>query len=381
MHLSLRMCAAFLFCLSPLACTAQTSPAGSAAPTQVTPASGQSGTDLTARPLPSAPNSFHADSTINLVVVVTDKSGRPVTGLDLPDFTLLDNNQPSKILSFHAYSGPVQQADSPVEAIVLFDTVNTTFDAVSYTRQQVENFLRLNGGHLAVPVSIAWLTNDGIEGPSEPSQDGNALAAQLDASEGRLRSITRSAGAYGAIERFQLSTNMLGTLVRSESDKPGRKLLIWAGPGWPMLDAPNIEISNKTQQALFGEIVQLSTMMRLAHIDLYSISQGMSGPETFLYQSFVKGVKKVQQANIPNLGLKVLAVQSGGLVLPPTNDVASAIKQCLQDADAFYTLSFEPPPADGPNQYHELKVRIGTPGLTARTNTGYYDQPEQPSAP
>jgi VWFA-related protein len=162
--------------------------------------------------------------------VVTDKSGKPVPGLALTDFTLLDNNQPAKILSFHAYQAPAQKPDPPVEAILIFDTVNTTFDAVSYTRQQVENFLRANGGHLPLPVLLAWLTNDGIVAQPVPSVDGNALAAQLDAYEGRLRSITRAAGAYGAIERFQLSTHMLDQIARAEVDKPGRKLLIWAGP-------------------------------------------------------------------------------------------------------------------------------------------------------
>ena len=47
----------------------------------------------------------------------------------------------------------------------------------------------------------------------------------------------------------------------------------------------------------------------------------------------------------------------------------------MQDAGIYYSLSFEPPPADGPNDYHELKMRVDRPGLTARTNTGYYDQP------
>ena len=40
----------------------------------------------------------------------------------------------------------------------------------------------------------------------------------------------------------------------------------------------------------------------------------------------------------------------------------------------FYSVSFDPPPADGPNEYHKLEVRIDKPGLSARTNTGYYDQ-------
>ena len=48
----------------------------------------------------------------------------------------------------------------------------------------------------------------------------------------------------------------------------------------------------------------------------------------------------------------------------------------------FYTLSFDPPYAAQPDEYHGLKVQIGAPGLSARTNTGYYDQPvfyDQPS--
>lgn len=39
---------------------------------------------------------------ITLDVVVTDKSGKPVAGLQQQDFTLLDNKEPNKILSFNA---------------------------------------------------------------------------------------------------------------------------------------------------------------------------------------------------------------------------------------------------------------------------------------
>jgi hypothetical protein len=39
---------------------------------------------------------------ISLDVVVTDKSGKPVPGLQQQDFTLLDDKQPQTILSFRA---------------------------------------------------------------------------------------------------------------------------------------------------------------------------------------------------------------------------------------------------------------------------------------
>lgn len=330
------------------------------------------------QPVPASPQ---GNGNITLIVMVTDKSGHPVPGLAQSDFTLLDNNHPASIVAFHAFDGTAQAPDPPTEAIILFDTVNTGFEQVSYARQQVQNFLLQNGGHLPVPMAVYWLTNKGVQAWAQPTTDGNALATQLEATESHLRTINRSAGAYGAIELFQLSTRMLTAIAENEATKPGRKLIIWAGPGWPMLDAPGIDYSTKTQRSLFGQIIELSTVLREGHIDLYSVSQGMPGGATFLYQSFLKGVKKVNQASPADLSLKVIAVQSGGLAVPPTNDLAASISTCMQDAKVFYTLTFNPPPADGPNEYHELKVKLDKPGLTARTNTGYYNRPDREALP
>jgi len=79
-----------------------------------------------------------------------------------------------------------------------------------------------------------------------------------------------------------------------------------------------------------------------------------------------------------------LALQSGGLVLDASPDIVRGIVRCVEDASAFYTVSFDPPHAAQPDEYHDLKVQIGAPGLSARTNTGYYDQPvfyDQPRVP
>lgn len=332
-------------------------------------------------PLPAAPSATDAaNGGIQLDVIVTDKAGKPVSGLDQSDFTLLDNGQPAKIAGFHAYD-PAMQPAPPVEVIVLFDTVNQDFTAVSYEREQVEKFLRQNGGHLAQPVAIYWLTNENVEAQGEPSLDGNAVAEQLQATEAHLRTINRTSGFYGAMELFDDSVKMLSLVAEKEAAKPGRKLLIWVGPGWPMLEAPGITYSTKTQKSLFQEIVLLSTVLRQGHISLYSISLGLPGVNTYFYQSFLKGVKKANDANPGSLALKVLAVQSGGQALSPSNDLVSSIGDCVRDAGAFYSMTIEPAPADKPDEYHELKVRIGKPGLTARTSTGYYSHPAGPPTP
>ena len=135
------------------------------------------------------------------------------------------------------------------------------------------------------------------------------------------------------------------------------------------------QTSHQGHQELFDRIVELSTAMREARLAVYSISLGQANMDTFLYQGFLKGVKTPDKANPQALGLKVLAVQSGGRVLGPDNNIAAQIVNCIRDSTAFYTLSFDPPRADRANEYHDLKVQVEKPGLTARTNTGYYNQP------
>jgi hypothetical protein len=126
-----------------------------------------------------------------------------------------------------------------------------------------------------------------------------------------------------------------------------------------------------------------------------------------LYEQFLSGVKSVKEADGGYLDRRVLAVESGGLVLDPHRDLATSsaynastmewgaspgrgteaaaqladfdlvtqINRCAAEAGAFYTLSFDPPRTEIPDEYHSLEVKAGKPELTARTNTGYYDEP------
>ena len=163
-----------------------------------------------------------------------------------------------------------------------------------------------------------------------------------------------------------------------EADLPGRKLVFWVSPGWPLLSGPGIQLDPRQQNQAFASIVGLSTDLRRAGVVLYSISplgtsQGLGS--VFYYQDFVKGVSDAHKAGLGNLSLQVLAVQSGGLALTSSNDVASLLQQCLVDAQSYYELSFDPPPADRRDEYHSLEIKVDKPGLTARTRQGYYAQP------
>src|ERR1700733_3220312 len=214
-------------------------------------------------PEPSAQPPNGADRQITLDVQVRDKSGAPVRGLQKQDFTILDDKQPKNILSFQAVDNNASAAaDPPVEVVLVVDAVNTGFQAVTFERTELKKFLLQNDGKLAVPTSLVIFTDAGSKIQNGSSRDGKALAALYDQYETGLRSITRSQGFYGAAERFDLSLKTLAQLVAYEGKRPGRKLIIWFSPGWPLLSGPRIELTNKDEQHFFSSIVTTSDTMR-----------------------------------------------------------------------------------------------------------------------
>lgn len=351
--------------------------------TQTVEPSAQNSPALVKRPpsrQPPPAGALTPEGRIHLDVLVSDSKGRPVPGLLPPDFTILDNGQARRILSFRSFDGVNVMPAPPVEVILLVDTVNLPFQQISFIHQELARFLKQNDGRLAQPVSIMVLTDRGLRVQPRPSIDGNAMLTVLDQIKGSIHGIYASMGSDGDLQRFQLSLRQMTTIAENEATRPGRKLLIWIGPGWPMLDSDRYLFTDKDQLRYFDSIVELSTKMREARMALASVAPASSGDagqaRDFLYQSFLKGVKSPRQADTGNLSLKVLAVQSGGRILGPDNDIAGQINDCIADANAFYWLSFNPPPTEQANEYHDLKIQVDQPGLTVRTNTGYYNQPQ-----
>lgn len=324
-----------------------------------------------------------AESRITLDVVAKDKSGKPITDLQQQDFTIVDNKQPQKILSFQAV-GEMTATDSGVEIVLVVDAVNTSFTETAFVRGQIDKFLRRDGGRLARPVSIAIFTDSGFDMPSNASRDGNALATYLDQRETGLRSLNRSQGFYGAADRNQLSIRALGQLGEYEANRPGRKLVIWISPGWPLLSGPRMELSAKQQQYIFNTIVALSTRLLQSRITLYNVNPlgaTESVGRTFYYQQFLKAVTAPKRSQVGDLALQVWASHTGGRVLDASTDIAGQIESCARDANAYYVLSFEPPPADGANDYNAIEVKIAQPRLKAQTLSGFYTQPVSSRTP
>jgi VWFA-related protein len=333
-------------------------------------------------------------------VHVTDKSGAPIRGLREGDFTLFDSNLPQAINSFHSVeAGLTTKTDPPQELILVIDAINAPVQVVASERAAVKKFLMQNNGKLALPTEFVTVSSTGTK-VQGPSQDGIALATQLDQAEIRpsLKQSLRD-------ERVQQSIKALTSLVDYEEKWPGRKLMIWFSPAWFSPGWKQMQrsaLSSDQLQRLFSSFVRIATGLRKARLELYSVDPIGVRPgastrfylpdgtevalkpidtgveyreDVFYYEGFLKPVLSPRQVDPANLSLQVLAIQSGGRVLSFKNDLTAAINNCLAEAGSLYVLSFMPSPAKRADEYHSLSVTVSNPKLTVRTRSGYYAQP------
>lgn len=340
---------------------------------------------------------------IHLDVIVTNQAGKPVSGLKAADLVLLDKGQPQKIIPFE---GTGARTDPPVAITLVIDTLQPD-GAATQQRKSVEAFLKQNGGHLTLPVSVLLLTDAGLLRIGPPSTDGNALAesiAHSRATSWNRRNLAtledevwEASQAQPIGEAFSFATGTdpaaetalkaLGVIAASERRTPGRKLLIWIGPGWGLGSGKNPAEKDQTEydkQVLFDKIVWFSNLLRLARVNLYSFSVGEETNIPGSPPNSPPTVSSPEQASTVDLNRKMLAMESGGRALKPSEDSRDIVRQigyCIREATSFYTLTFNPARADHSDEYHDLKVNVRQPGQTARTNTGYYDQPYFSDAP
>jgi VWFA-related protein len=318
-----------------------------------------------------------ADSRITIDVVVEDKLGHPVGGLQAEDFKVLDNTQPGKILEFHALDGKGGKPD-PVHVLIIVDMINTGFQTVAVEREQLGEFLNQDGGRLAHPTSLGILADGGIKIMPGSAMDGKLLLANFEKVQTSLRSVGRGAGFYGAAERLEMSLTQISQLATYEGKQPGRKLTLVISPGWPMLARAGEEADMKQRNWTFDSIVDLSNELREAHMALYSLDPytlGRSDP--YYYQTYLKPVTAARKAEYGNLSLQVLAEHSGGRALTQGRDILGDINTAFRDAGPYYELTLEEPTADHPNEYHELRVSTDKPDTKVLTSAGYYAHSQQ----
>ena len=327
-------------------------------------------------PAPQPSSASETPTTLQLDVTVTDHSNKPVAGLPQSSFTVLDNGAAQQILSFQAVKSPSKE--QPVQVYFLIDTVNDNLKLVGIARQHLTEFLKKSGPALPYPTSLVFLTEETTQIQRIPSTSTADLLTALNAIPMRSRILSESTAYEGEVQRIQISLRGIQQFINAVQAKPGRKILIWLSSGWSNLVFSSTQLTNRDQQLLFREVVNLSDQFERARVTLYAVDPlGIDSTKTTYYQEYLKGVPNQKVVGWPNLSLQVLAVHTGGEAINSGNDIPAEISHCIESASAFYTVTIPRATTNSekPDVLHTLQINLTDPSLKPHTIFGYYAQP------
>ncbi len=282
---------------------------------------------------------FHSQTVlIQVPVVVTDKSGNHLHGLNKEDFTVLENGKPVSVANFEELTASNAQFTIPPTpsgqfrnltldgpqprnvVVIALDTVNTPFLDQTYGRRELVKFLarNLDSGQA---FALMLITSHGLRVVQGLTGDSAHLIQALNKAAGEIspmetmstdaqESITAGSPSifgqqsdaggdsvlqgldrfvrYGdAVEAQFMQSNAIETTMNSFlgiawslSGVPGRKSLIWATGGFPFaLDSPS------TVPGGYLSLLYERTMLALndAQISIYPVDiRGLANSPSFV---------------------------------------------------------------------------------------------------
>ncbi len=333
-------------------------------------------------------------------VVVTDKAGRPVTGLTKDDFVIYEDKVAQRVVSFESPSAhtlpndsdkapldpndPKSFGQSPVTVLVL-DELNTHFTDSSFAARSVKQYLESRPALLAQPTTLMVVADNKFRVLQDFTRDRTALLRALQQQPvhyaWKLEG-DKSIG-YGAVDRLDQSLSALEQIAQATARIPGRKNLVWVGQGFPTLD-PN-ELDTNDQDLVRDTIrhvtdILLDTRVTLYAVDPTSSAAGMVEITDPTQLEFAQLAGDALVSNADPFSSKMdfdrLGPVTGGRVLRGMNDIDKQIALSVDLGTTFYTIGYSPSNANSTAvRYRNIRVVCLRPGLTVTTRNGYYTTP------
>lgn len=244
-------------------------------------------------------------------VVVTDKQGKPVTGLRQEDFVVQEKgknqkvafftapggsqNQPPPVLPPGIYSNkPEYRSPGGPLVILLLDAANTPFKDQAYARQQMLKFVKEEykpGQRIAVftltnslgvlqdftadpavllkalqsyqPLAQEMANGAAPRPPSTSSDGGAGAQAAAAAAVDRMKDFQNIQLAYVLDRRVATTVSAMRALARILGGIPGRKSVIWVTAAFPFSLIPeNRDVSSEELAESLPSVNQLGLSTR-----------------------------------------------------------------------------------------------------------------------
>ena len=179
-------------------------------------------------------------------------------------------------------------------------------------------------------------------------------------------------------ERFFQSIQALQQIALQNQTAPGRKNVVWIGPGGPSTSLANRNIYSVPKIERF--VHQTTNMLVSARVSLFVIFPGLKIREI----SNVPGSKVGSTGLDPfggDINFSDFVGETGGKLFYNQNDVDELIGQSQRMGNEYYTLTYQPnesgsaAKADG--NFRNIRVTLRNPDLRAVTKGGYYAPDEK----
>jgi len=346
---------------------------------------------------------FH--STVRRVVVdvvVSDASGKPVSGLTARDFSVAEDGKPQRLRSFDVHdfdsvsaSLPKAPAFLPTNTFVnlpsgpergplyvlLLDLVNMEVADQPAAREQLLKFA------LSKPLGTrfaVFVLSDGLYLVQGFTEDRNRLADAVDpkSSHAHLPRIFLYADNY----RPAISTpRVLMGIAKFLSSFPGHKNVIWISEAFPSATMPSADPGSEGL-SISDEVKEATDALARGQIAVYPVdARGVA--VTGASSSNVGGVAQASSENSADYALNArhmteqeIADATGGRAFYGTNDLASALADATETGGHYYTLTYSPSNPNFNGKLRHIHVELAKRGYHLAYRRSYYGNPG-PSAP
>ena len=335
---------------------------------------------------------------VNVEVVVTDREGNRVRGLQPGDFELRVDRSPVPIDYFTEIDEgralastddrignvPSVAADGPVGTSYLV-FIDDLF-AIKQRRDRVLKRLGEDLARLGPADRVAVVAHDGRELTLITDWTGDRADIEAALLEARERKPYGLLYMYGMGsergDKTRRSVMAAAGAVRSFAKAPGRKVMLlliegWAtvSDTWSFRSAYAAASSGATLDRLYSPLVNAANLVgySLYPIDLPGL-QGPPGPPIAGFAGAIGGYATwgaMPERRFHDV-LQFLAHETGGL--PMINSFSrKALAETAEDTRSYYWLGFEPPRNED-DRLHNLEVRLPRHrGLRVRTREHYLD--------
>jgi len=354
-------------------------------------------------------------SLVNLEVVVSDRKGKSVSGLQREDFQVLEDGKPVEVTNFYAETGSASRSAEPrsldqrLSLVVFVDDYNTEQESRNSILDGLKQFLSssLSPGDQVMVVRFGRslevrkpFTTD-LESVLSEVEVIRKLASNLASREtSRDHQIQVIAdalqiGGWGATAEARIreyaevetsyvaaSLSALETVVGWLGGLPGRKAVLYVSDGLPAVPGEDLfiwaeaysgyragnRISGMNAGAydaseLFRRVTSKASRNRVA---IYPIEA--------MGARWVRGTR-LQEARIQNRqnGLSFLAEETGGRTMFNVAQAGAALQAMATDLSTYYSIGYRPQrPAD--DREHKIEVKVKGKGLAARYRRWYQDK-------